>query len=568
LITFLFCGQDGSSLGDRGTLTATQSDGSDGPSFQFCNFSSCFVSGLGCAIDLSGTEADALVKFCIIEKCSGTSLLYSGRSVSPQIFACGFSGNTINEGGACVRIRGILNFTDCIFGDSAPVYDRTTDSWSVSFTRSWFAGEAPDADLIDCQTRTITESYSWVGCVTFLCPHDKLVLPSPEPEASPSRDFSLSLFLIPSSIILATISLPKSDSARNSADFLSPNVFPSHLVTFSSQFKLSNSLRSSLIVSVSDLYRPSVYHNPSSSILNSAALIESGRFQGFESTIALKDSEILIESLSLLLSNPIGFPSSNSLSDSENPLKSFNFCLSNDVIESLSLLLSVTFSSHGFTGLTEFPSSSAFIKSKNPPKSFSFWISDSVDESLPLLPSLIFVSVPLDSSASFPSLSRDFCDSSVTQSQRQSASIIFIESIGFSMTDRFENSVKGIAATSAAVEQNVATSFIYSTGFWLMIAGCILVVFGVIIAAVLIIRSRKALQEAKYAAADEEMDDTTSFLNSLKRENALFMNLECMNPLSGSDEEGLVTIEYDDLVSTQVGLVDADEDLNDESDDI
>jgi hypothetical protein len=269
-------------------------------------------------------------------------------------------------------------------------------------------------------------------------------------------------------------------------------------------------------------------------------------------------SDSVDESLPLLLSitfsslnfiDSIQFPTSSIFTESENLAKSFPIWISDSVDESLPLLLSITFSSLNFIDSTQFPSSSIFTESENAAASFSIWISSPVDESLPILVSSFFSSASLCSSESFPSLSVEFCDSAVRQSQSQfqPVSAVFVESIELLMTVSIESlgMICDISMTSRAVEQNVSSSFIYSTGFWIVIVVVILVIFGVI-GAIFVIYHRKAMQQAKDAAtATAEIDDTASFLNSLKRENSVMIDMDCWNPLSDSGNEAPFTIEDD-----------------------
>jgi hypothetical protein len=182
-----------------------------------------------------------------------------------------------------------------------------------------------------------------------------------------------------------------------------------------------------------------------------------------------------------------------------------------------------------------------------------------VDETLPLLESSFFSSRSLYFSSPFSSLSIEFCESASGHSQIHPNSVAFIESIQISMLYDLENSLMKaeIAATSPA-QQNIESTFIYSTGFWLVIGASILVLCGVI--AFLIVYRGRVLWQTEYeTVTDEELDDTANFLNSLKREDSAVLNLDCENPLSDPAAIVTVSMEPEVIGSSETDVVD-DED--------
>jgi hypothetical protein len=178
-ITFLYCGHSSSSADNSGTITLGSMEGTSAPSLQFCNFTSCKVTGAGSAVFLVGNSGLPKIDYCLITKCSGISLIYSRRSDGLPLFSCGFYENKVSENGACLGL-GIykVNCTACIFDDSAPIYTSTSDiSYGFIFTDCWFAGEAPFGTTVNCKVGETTKSYSWVGFITFLCPVEPLEQP-------------------------------------------------------------------------------------------------------------------------------------------------------------------------------------------------------------------------------------------------------------------------------------------------------------------------------------------------------------------------------------------------------
>lgn len=192
VLTFLLCGQDGALTGGRGTVTAEQPDWGTSRSLQYCNFSFCTVTGLGAAVDFPNADGGIPLNYGLVEKCSGTSLVYSKQMNDAKLSSCWFYGNTIPEDSACIRLDAVFSCTACVFGDSAKVYDNTLDGISeVRFTQCWFYGPAPTNYLTSCHTGQTTQSYSWTGCVTYLCPYEEKEKAPPTlslpPPFSPAR---------------------------------------------------------------------------------------------------------------------------------------------------------------------------------------------------------------------------------------------------------------------------------------------------------------------------------------------------------------------------------------------